>query len=258
MRHIESNFKGYHDFNIYYQCWLPEQKTRLVLLIAHGFAEHSGRYGNVVNYFAPRGYTVYALDHRGLKAMSTMDSTISTMDEAGLVQRLNKTLPPALVPGLVAAYRDALQKRTGKSAPADILGQINTDRMVRIPTIRLVETQRDIGVPAYNYLFTYKSPGRGRAMGAMHGLDNPFLFGNLDAEFTGCSPAAENLMIIIQDSCAAFAHTGDPSCASIGQWPVYGKNRSTMIFDTDTRVENAPYEVERSAWDKYDSLATSL
>jgi acylglycerol lipase len=41
------------------------KKARAVLLIAHGFAEHSGRYGNVVNHFVPRGYAVYALDHRG-------------------------------------------------------------------------------------------------------------------------------------------------------------------------------------------------
>ncbi len=65
MQHKEGNFKGYHGFNIYYQCWLPAVKSRPVLLIAHGFAEHSGRYRNVVNHFVPRGYHVYALDHRG-------------------------------------------------------------------------------------------------------------------------------------------------------------------------------------------------
>jgi acylglycerol lipase len=65
MKHREGYLKGYQDFNIYYQCWLPEGATRAVLLIAHGFAEHSGRYGNVVNHFVPRGYPVYALDHRG-------------------------------------------------------------------------------------------------------------------------------------------------------------------------------------------------
>jgi acylglycerol lipase len=65
MQHKEGNFKGYKDFNIYYQYWLPEGKRKAVLLIAHGFAEHSGRYGNVVNHFVPRGYAVYALDHRG-------------------------------------------------------------------------------------------------------------------------------------------------------------------------------------------------
>jgi alpha-beta hydrolase superfamily lysophospholipase len=65
MKHREGNFKGYKDFNIYYQCWLPEGSAKAVLLVAHGFAEHSGRYGNLVNYFVPTGYAVYALDHRG-------------------------------------------------------------------------------------------------------------------------------------------------------------------------------------------------
>lgn len=65
MKHKEGNFKGYKDFNIYYQCWLPENKAKAVLLVAHGFAEHSGRYLNVVNHFVPKGYAVYALDHRG-------------------------------------------------------------------------------------------------------------------------------------------------------------------------------------------------
>ncbi len=65
MQHNEGNFKGYRDFNIYYQCWMPAAKTRPVLLIVHGFAEHSGRYGNVVKHFVPRGYPVYAIDHRG-------------------------------------------------------------------------------------------------------------------------------------------------------------------------------------------------
>ena len=36
-----------------------------VLLVAHGFGEHSGRYENVVSHFVPLGYAVYALDHRG-------------------------------------------------------------------------------------------------------------------------------------------------------------------------------------------------
>lgn len=65
MEHKEGTFKGVDDFTIYYQCWLPEQKTVAILLVAHGFAEHSGRYMNLVNYFVPRDYAVYALDHRG-------------------------------------------------------------------------------------------------------------------------------------------------------------------------------------------------
>jgi acylglycerol lipase len=61
----EGYFKGLADFNLYYQCWLPANSPKALLLLAHGFAEHSGRYGNLVDYFVPRGWAVYALDHRG-------------------------------------------------------------------------------------------------------------------------------------------------------------------------------------------------
>ena len=56
MRHREDTFTGLKDFSIYYQCWLPEGEARAVLLVAHGYAEHSGRYGNLVDprYVDPR------------------------------------------------------------------------------------------------------------------------------------------------------------------------------------------------------------
>jgi acylglycerol lipase len=65
MKHQEGTFKGIQDASIYYQCWLPDDKSKAVLLIVHGLAEHSGRYMNVVNHFVPMGYAVYALDHIG-------------------------------------------------------------------------------------------------------------------------------------------------------------------------------------------------
>jgi acylglycerol lipase len=65
MKHKEGRFKGYKGLKLYYQCWLPDKRPKAVLLVAHGLAEHSGRYKNLVNYFVPKGYAVYALDHRG-------------------------------------------------------------------------------------------------------------------------------------------------------------------------------------------------
>ncbi len=65
MKHEEGKFKGYKDLSLYYQCWLPEVSLKAILLVVHGLAEHSGRYKNLVNYFVPKGYAVYALDHRG-------------------------------------------------------------------------------------------------------------------------------------------------------------------------------------------------
>ncbi len=65
MRHFDGQFKGRGDLNLYYQCWLPADGPKAVLLVVHGLAEHSGRYGNLVNYFVPKGYAVYGFDHRG-------------------------------------------------------------------------------------------------------------------------------------------------------------------------------------------------
>lgn len=63
--HQEGRFKGLGDLQLYYQYWLPPGEIKAVLMVAHGFAEHSGRYDHVAKYFVDKGYAVYALDHRG-------------------------------------------------------------------------------------------------------------------------------------------------------------------------------------------------
>lgn len=65
MKHLEGQFRGLRNLNLYYQCWLPSNEFKVILLIVHGLAEHSGRYTNLVNYFVPRGYAVYGFDQRG-------------------------------------------------------------------------------------------------------------------------------------------------------------------------------------------------
>ena len=65
MKHIEGRFRGCKNLNLYYQGWLPAEVPKAILLIVHGFAEHSGRYINMVNHFVPKGYAVYGLDHQG-------------------------------------------------------------------------------------------------------------------------------------------------------------------------------------------------
>jgi acylglycerol lipase len=65
MRHTAGNFASQKGFKLFHQCWLPDGDPKAVLLVAPGLAEHSGRYGNLVDYFVPRGYGVCGLDHRG-------------------------------------------------------------------------------------------------------------------------------------------------------------------------------------------------
>jgi alpha-beta hydrolase superfamily lysophospholipase len=65
MNHAEGNLEGYGGTELYYQRWRPEEGPRAALAVVHGYGEHSGRYGNVVDWFVPRGYAVYAFDLRG-------------------------------------------------------------------------------------------------------------------------------------------------------------------------------------------------
>ncbi|MCS7177678.1 MAG: alpha/beta hydrolase [Anaerolineae bacterium] len=65
MRHSEGTFAGFGGLPLYYQSWRPEGEPRAIVILVHGFGEHSGRYMNVVSHLVPRGHAIYALDHRG-------------------------------------------------------------------------------------------------------------------------------------------------------------------------------------------------
>jgi alpha-beta hydrolase superfamily lysophospholipase len=45
--------------------WEPEAAPKAIVLIAHGMAEHAGRYERVAGALNAAGYAVYAPDHRG-------------------------------------------------------------------------------------------------------------------------------------------------------------------------------------------------
>jgi alpha-beta hydrolase superfamily lysophospholipase len=60
----DGSFRSATGKNIFYRCWAPA-KPRAILLLAHGLAEHSGRYGEVASFFADAGIATYALDLPG-------------------------------------------------------------------------------------------------------------------------------------------------------------------------------------------------
>ena len=60
----DGSFQSGSGANIFYRCWAPAE-PRAVLLLAHGLAEHSGRYGDFASFFANAGIATYALDFPG-------------------------------------------------------------------------------------------------------------------------------------------------------------------------------------------------
>jgi alpha-beta hydrolase superfamily lysophospholipase len=64
VRRVESSLAGSGGRRLFRRAWLPPRAER-VLLLVHGFAEHSGRYDRLGAWFASRGFAVHAYDHRG-------------------------------------------------------------------------------------------------------------------------------------------------------------------------------------------------
>ena len=121
-------------------------------------------------------------------------------------------------------------------------------RGLDLPALDLVEAQRDNKTPVYSYLFDWKSPVMGGMFGACHALEIGFVFGTHDDTMCGTGPEADRLSECMQDAWIAFAKTGNPSGKCMGDWPVYGDKRMTMIIGKNPHLEAAPYELERAAW----------
>jgi para-nitrobenzyl esterase len=172
------------------------------------------------------------------------------INDEEMMKRLSFIMPGADVKQLVETYRIALQKRGGPVTPAAISSAVQTDVMFRIPALDLVQAQLKNNTPAYNYLFDWKSPVMGGMLGACHSLEIGFIFGTYDDMFCGKGPEADKLSECMQDAWLSFAKTGNPSSKCMGNWPAYGEKRLTMILGKERRVETAPFEAERAAWDK--------
>ena len=186
------------------------------------------------------------------KLFNAIDLSFRKMDEAGMVRRLETIIPPGHISDVVAAYRRGRSLRGEATGAGDILTAIQSDYMFRIPVLRLVESQCRNRQPAYNYLFTWKSPLMKGKLGACHTLEIGFVFGNYDERFCGAGPDADALSQKMQDAWIAFARTGNPNCASLGAWEPYGDCRNVMVLDKECRLEKAPCEEERRAWDNFE------
>jgi len=65
MPHEEGRFSGYDGLALCENRWLPEGDAAAVVVVVHGFLEHSGRHADVAAELNRHGYAVYAVDLRG-------------------------------------------------------------------------------------------------------------------------------------------------------------------------------------------------
>jgi para-nitrobenzyl esterase len=186
---------------------------------------------------------------------AAMDARMLEVKESDIPRRLQPYFPAEYAPGLLDAYRTARMKRGQGVSPMELVSAILSDAMFRMRALNVVEAQERLGSAVYNYLFTWKTEAMKGLLGACHLAEVGLIFGTHAAGFCGSGPDADAFSRSLQDAWAAFARTGDPSSPGVGTWPRYGKERVTMILDRKCRVEEAPYEEERRAWEKLPGAA---
>ncbi len=188
------------------------------------------------------------------KLFATLDPSLGTLEDAALLARLGRVLPGGAAQAALAleVYRSARLARGEKAEAREIWCALMTDRMVRVPLLRLAERHAARGNSVFAYRFDWESPAAGGALGACHGLEVPFVFGSLApgtaaARFTGEGPDAVRLSQRMMDAWIAFARGGDPSTADLGAWPRWSApTRETLLFDRECRLARSPQEPERA------------
>jgi para-nitrobenzyl esterase len=180
-----------------------------------------------------------------------MDPRQASMDEAEATAAVEAAVGDE-AKRLLEAYRSARAGTGGgELSPRQLYLAIQTDRIFRIPAVRLAEAQSRHQVRTYQYLFTWESPAGD--LGACHGIDIPFVFGLVEGEgaalFTGSRPEAQPLAERSMDAWLAFARTGSPGHPDLGDWPAFDtERRATMFLGASCELVDAPFDAERRAW----------
>lgn len=64
-QYTDGTFEATGGYALFEQAWLPLGAPHAVILIVHGYAEHSGRYAHLAAHFVNQGYAVHTYDQRG-------------------------------------------------------------------------------------------------------------------------------------------------------------------------------------------------
>ncbi len=182
----------------------------------------------------------------------------TTLDDAGLFfdrfamteRELRDTLSGAYgaqAGVLVKAYREHFPSK----APYLLHAQIITDAGFR----RFAHAQAEAkasrpGAAVHTYLWEWTCPAFEGKFGAVHAMDVAASMHNeRDAILGGGSADAHRMCETLASSVVAFAKTGDPNNSHIPQWPRFdAAERSTLVFERNTRVQCDPHGALRALW----------
>lgn len=94
--HSEGTFVTSDGLRLFRQEWQPPEPPRLVVVLVHGYADHSSRYAHIARHLNEAGAAVYTYDHRGHGRSEGRRAYIASFDEyvADLGAFLQSIRPP--------------------------------------------------------------------------------------------------------------------------------------------------------------------
>jgi alpha-beta hydrolase superfamily lysophospholipase len=147
----------FSDDRLAYRGW-DAQEPRAIVVIAHGYAEHSGRYDHVGMALAEAGLTTWALDHAGHGLskgdargdVGSVEHAVRDLDEFVSVAAASAPALPVFLVGhsmggmLAVAYAEEHQGRLAGvvvTGPAIVIGDMIADllELEEIPAVPLGE-----------------------------------------------------------------------------------------------------------------------
>jgi para-nitrobenzyl esterase len=209
----------------------------------------------------------YNRDETAFFFMQSHDTDAFNLTDSGLKERLQKELGDK-TDLVLDTYR---RSRPGASAP-DLYIAITTARMIGIGAITIAERKyAQHAAPVYMYIFMHESdlivPGTQHKLGAAHALEIPYKFNNIrPAEgahrdspmrmdmMSDSRPSSVRAALNMSEMWSTFARTGHPGAKGQPYWPPYDiDKRPTMEIDTECKVVDDPFGMERRMWEKLDA-----
>lgn len=167
-------------------------------------------------------------------------------------RRLRHEFERAL-PGRGEALLEGYRRLMPEAPGSELVCAFETDRMFRIPTVRMAEARFAAPAPTYHYLFDWPCAWN-RRLKSCHVMEVPFVFGITDQPtgqfFTGGGEGASRLSAQVRAAWTSFARAGAPIAAGWPAWPPYRReDRATLRIAAETTLESDPEATRRLLWD---------
>ena len=176
--------------------------------------------------------------------IGTFDASTFALDEDSLRKRVVAWMQPEDADRVITAFRAHQPEAT----PSELFFAIATASSFRKGAWTQAERKAaQKGAPVYLYELDWQTPVDGGKWHSPHSLDLAFVFDNVakSASMVGIGPEPQKVADQMSNAWLAFARTGRPSTPDL-PWPSWQPDvRTTMVFNTESKVVNGYRDDER-------------